>query len=835
MTPDKSPAAHRMRLLERRLAPNTPLTPITPATPNSNPSDDDQPQHRPNPMSNPNPIPAPNINPDKPESVQSFASEESTPKPPPALTAPSPPGVRKQRRRNGPGGNGNGGGTSKKNNKHTPATKRRLGRVDEFFKPVSATNNPNNNKTSASPTSNLVNTPGSIGPQSGSATTTPHTKKRPISPSNTPGSSNPNNPTTTPITPASSCGGGLIKTPSPRHHGGSDMDGGNGDAYRHLRSMIDRLKKDKEVLRETTEELRAENEDLQAQVDLELPQLRQSLAEREDDVRRLSDELQAIKEINDTLRDALRDAVVQGERWRRQSREHVTNADCERLGRVVPARGGVKNPFGEAWQDGREWKQVSDDLGNVRCELDAVERRARRRKRRRVHSVQGQSCKPEDDEGTRSTGDENQDSNINSGWSNANASRDGAMEGLRLRNRVGLTNSDDRDRTGNLDTCEDDLEDDVNDDIHADEADAITARDGDGTGVAERSGGMKRQGQSGVEVDELLHVRLQSLRERETKLDARLSRLTAERELLVREVRRQSDERQSRFGTCPTLHGRYVLLDMLGRGGFSEVFRAVDLDNGSVVACKIHQLASNWAEDKKRNFIKHAMREYHIHKELRHPRVVRMLDIFEIDDNSFGTVLEYCDGCDLDAYLRERKTLCEREARAIIGQVFSGLLYLSQPGLRIIHYDLKPANILLCKGKVQITDFGLSKVMGDGETTRDGMELTSQGAGTMWYLPPECFDAASEARINSKVDVWSAGVILFQMVYGRRPFGHDQSQERIFRDKTVQKEELVFPDSPELSDEAKDFIRTCLTRRAASRPDVRQLLAHPFLASPPKS
>lgn len=329
--------------------------------------------------------------------------------------------------------------------------------------------------------------------------------------------------------------------------------------------------------------------------------------------------------------------------------------------------------------------------------------------------------------------------------------------------------------------------------------------------------------------DELWRARLLALKRTETSLLEQRARLARERDTLVRELRRQNDERASDFGECPTLNRRYVLLNLLGRGGFSEVFRAVDLETGSTVACKIHQLASNWSVEKKNNFIRHAMREYEIHKALDHPRVVRMLDIFEIDDNAFCTVLQFCDGCDLDAYLRAHKTLPEREARAIIAQVFAGLRYLSEPGRRIIHYDLKPGNILLRKGDVQITDFGLSKIMGAGETTRDGMELTSQGAGTMWYLPPECFEPASKARISSKVDVWSAGVILFQMLYGRKPFGHDQTQERIFRERTVLKEELEFPSKPPVSDLAKDFIRKCLTRQASERPDVRQIMTHPFL------
>ena len=90
---------------------------------------------------------------------------------------------------------------------------------------------------------------------------------------------------------------------------------------------------------------------------------------------------------------------------------------------------------------------------------------------------------------------------------------------------------------------------------------------------------------------------------------------------------------------------------------------------------------------------------------------------------------------------------------------------------KVIHYDLKPANILLRTGcrkfEIKITDFGLSKSFDNSEDS-DTIELTSQGAGTYWYLPPETFKEVGNAKINSKVDVWSVGVICYQCIYGRR-------------------------------------------------------------------
>ena len=89
-------------------------------------------------------------------------------------------------------------------------------------------------------------------------------------------------------------------------------------------------------------------------------------------------------------------------------------------------------------------------------------------------------------------------------------------------------------------------------------------------------------------------------------------------------------------------------------------------------------------------FFRHALREYHVHKHLTHPRVVKLHDVFEIDSNSFATVLEYVEGNDLDFYLKQQKTIPEREARIMICQVVSALKYFNELKPPIIHYDLKP-------------------------------------------------------------------------------------------------------------------------------------------------
>jgi len=328
--------------------------------------------------------------------------------------------------------------------------------------------------------------------------------------------------------------------------------------------------------------------------------------------------------------------------------------------------------------------------------------------------------------------------------------------------------------------------------------------------------------------EEVYKVRLAALKREEDSLRADGARLESEKACHIIQLKRVRDEESSRFGNFPVLNNRYLLLNLLGRGGFSEVFRAFDLTSLRSVAVKIHQLSSQWSESKKASYVKHSVREYHIHRNLHHPRIVSLLDIFEIDNNTFATALELCTGGDLEGYVKTHDVLPEREARAITVQVLSALAYLNTKPRSVIHYDLKPANILFdANGECKVTDFGLSKVVDDGYT--QGMELTSQGAGTYWYLPPEVFDVKSTPKISNKVDVWSVGVILYQMIYGRRPFGHDQSQEQILRNEVMLKaKEVQFPPKPAVSAECKDFLRRCLAYRQEDRMDVHAAVSHPF-------
>lgn len=123
----------------------------------------------------------------------------------------------------------------------------------------------------------------------------------------------------------------------------------------------------------------------------------------------------------------------------------------------------------------------------------------------------------------------------------------------------------------------------------------------------------------------------------------------------------------------------------------------------------------------------------------------------------------------------------EKEAKQIMRQLFCVLFYLSSLKEKIIHYDIKPLNIMFHNGIIKILDFGLCKYMGTDESRID---LTSLGVGTYWYLPPETFNEYSP-QISPKVDIWSAGVTFYEMLYGKKPYGNGISQDKIINNGII--------------------------------------------------
>eukprot|EP01065_Artemidia_motanka_P034684 TRINITY_DN4237_c0_g2_i1.p1 TRINITY_DN4237_c0_g2~~TRINITY_DN4237_c0_g2_i1.p1 ORF type:complete len:624 (+),score=152.33 TRINITY_DN4237_c0_g2_i1:45-1916(+) len=321
----------------------------------------------------------------------------------------------------------------------------------------------------------------------------------------------------------------------------------------------------------------------------------------------------------------------------------------------------------------------------------------------------------------------------------------------------------------------------------------------------------------------------------ELKLRQESAQYESEKSLHIKATRRMRGEEASPLSGFPEFdHGRYVTLDLLGKGGFSEVWRAADLHVGRYVAVKVHQLDPTWPAARRAQYVRHSHREYEIQRAAQHPRIVQLYGSFRITDTSFAAVLEYTPHGDLDSHLKSVGAMKESCAKSVMAQMLSALSYLHGRG--VIHYDLKPANVLFFSAStVKLTDFGLSKITSAPlpDSCRDdpAIELTSLGAGTYWYLPPECFDTHRRPVITAKVDIFSAGVVFFQMLYGRRPFGHDLSQKQVISDGIMANaREVVFPHK-KVSAEARSLISSCVSYFVGDRPGAVTLLSLPYFTT----
>ena len=204
--------------------------------------------------------------------------------------------------------------------------------------------------------------------------------------------------------------------------------------------------------------------------------------------------------------------------------------------------------------------------------------------------------------------------------------------------------------------------------------------------------------------------------------------------------------------------GQYELAEELGSGGMGTVYRAMDTRTGQTVALKV--MDSRLAKDP--DYVRRFQREADIAKKLDSPHIVRVLESGQ-DDNHYFLVMEYVEGKNLTEVLRERGKLPPEEARSIATQVALALEAGHEQG--VVHRDIKPGNILIDRdGTAKVTDFGIARAADSTTITKTGLFL-----GTLSYAAPELL--AGKADIRS--DIYSLGVVLYQMLAGRVPFESD--------------------------------------------------------------
>ena len=245
--------------------------------------------------------------------------------------------------------------------------------------------------------------------------------------------------------------------------------------------------------------------------------------------------------------------------------------------------------------------------------------------------------------------------------------------------------------------------------------------------------------------------------------------------------------------------GKYERLDVLGHGASGIVYLAKDTLLGKQVALK--EISAQG--DEKERFLEEAR----VLDRLRHPNIVQVNSVDEIGGRVVIS-MEYVQGRNLQDVLRETPMLPVAEAVSVAAQLCDGLAYAHSQ--RTVHRDIKPANILLTRdGVVKLVDFGLAEVL--------GTHSFAGGAGTYAYMAPEDFHPQEQSDRQS--DIWAVGVILYEMLAGRRPFQVAKAKDP-FAWKTAIETGLVPPVSalrPEVPPALDAIVSHALARRKAER------------------
>lgn len=263
---------------------------------------------------------------------------------------------------------------------------------------------------------------------------------------------------------------------------------------------------------------------------------------------------------------------------------------------------------------------------------------------------------------------------------------------------------------------------------------------------------------------------------------------------------------------------RYEIIGKIGAGGMSDVFKARDHILGRNVAIKV--LKQEFSEDV--NFVVKFRTEAQSAAGLEHPNIVNIYDVGS-EAGMHYIVMEYVEGVTLKTYIEKKGRLTYKEAVSIAIQVGRGME--AAHAKNIIHRDIKPQNILIStEGKAKVTDFGIARAVSNNTISADVM-------GSVHYASPE---QARNGFVNDRSDIYSLGIVMYEMVTGRVPFDGETTVAIAIQHL---QEEMVLPSvyTPEIPVSLEKIIIKCTQKSPDRRyantsellADLKEVLVHP--------
>lgn len=250
------------------------------------------------------------------------------------------------------------------------------------------------------------------------------------------------------------------------------------------------------------------------------------------------------------------------------------------------------------------------------------------------------------------------------------------------------------------------------------------------------------------------------------------------------------------------IDNRYEIIRLIGEGGMANVYLAYDPCLDRKVAVKI--LRGDLAEDEK--FVRRFQREAVSASSLTHPNIVEVYDVGE-DDGKYFIVMEYVEGKTLKQLIKKRGALTLPEVVDIMLQLTSAISKAHES--YIIHRDIKPQNVIILEdGRVKVMDFGIAAQLNNGELTQ-----TNSVMGTVYYLPPE---QANGETATIKSDIYSLGILMYELVVGKVPFKGDSPVE-----VAIKQMKEPIPDIVAYNNDVPQSIENVILKACAKNPKNR--------------